>query len=171
MNNQSLNNAPVTGTIRAKLNEGFDLRLADNSTCFVPIKYLIGYSNDERFERYDSLNIGDVIDVVVRGVSRRPMASELQALEYRVENSLRRDSVVEFYVTEVTDDGVAVRLLAPMQVSRQSAYIHRTKVDDETFALLMRDVAKLGAEAVGRCGNVVSIRRNDKGRLSVKLAC
>ncbi|MBK7747712.1 MAG: hypothetical protein IPI39_10730 [Candidatus Obscuribacter sp.] len=62
----------VKGVVRAKLNTGFVLRLADGESCFVPIKYLIGYTNEERFLRYDSIGIGDTMEAIVIGISRRP---------------------------------------------------------------------------------------------------
>lgn len=169
MNNQTTQRSPVKGIVRAKLNEGFVLRLQNNETCFVPIKHLIGYTNTDRYERYDSLDIGNEMEVIIRSDSRRPMASEVQALEYRAEHTLSRGDAVEFYVVNATDAGVAVRLLSPEAARGQSAYIHRTRLDDETFEVLLHDVLNAAEERVGRYGHVVSITRNEKERLSVKL--
>jgi hypothetical protein len=171
MNTQTTKRSPVKGIVRAKLNEGFVLRLESNETCFVPIKNLIGYTNPDRYERYDLLDKGDVMEVIIGSDSRRPMASEVHALEYRAEHTLCRGASVEFYVVNATEAGVAVRLLSPEPAVGQSAYIHRTRLDDETFEVLLHDVMKAAEERVGRYGHVVSIRRNEKERLSVKLTC
>lgn len=159
----------VKGVVRAKLNSGFVLRLANRESCYVPIKYLIGYTNEERFLRYDSIGIGDTMEVIVIGKSRRPTASEVDALEYRAERALSRDARVEFYVVNVAEEGVAVRLLSPPCAVGQSAYIHRAKLKDDTFETLRRECRLHVDERVGRIATVVSVRRNEKYRLSVKL--
>lgn len=170
MSNQTTLTLPVKGAIRAKLNEGFGLRLPNNETCFVPIGQLAGYCDHERFERYDALNIGDVIDVIVGTASRRPIASEIKALEYSAEMGLARRAKVEFVVVSVSEYGVAVRLLAPACAKGVSAYIHRSRLSAENYELLARDSKQCAEERVGRAAKVASIRRNERKRLSIKLA-
>lgn len=170
MKNQTTCTLTANGTIRAKLNEGFALRLPNNETCFVPIGQLAGYCDEERFERYDALNIGDVIEVIVGTASRRPIASEIKALEYNAEMGLARGAVVEFFVVSSSEDGVAVRLLAPARAKGVSAYIHRSRLSAENFELLARDSKQCAEERVGHVATVASIRRNEKQRLSIKLA-
>ena len=167
--NSSTQKPLVKGVVRAKLNTGFVLRLADGESCFVPIKYLIGYTNEERFLRYDSIGIGDTMEAIVIGISRRPTASEVDALEYRAEMALSRGASVEFYVVNVAEEGVAVRLLSPQCAVGQSAYIHRAKLEDDTFETLRRECQLHVDERVGRIATVLSVRRNEKSRLSVKL--
>lgn len=159
----------VQGVVRAKLNSGFVLRLANGESCYVPIKYLIGYTNEERFLRYDSIGIGGTMEVMIIGISRRPTASEVDALEYRAESALTRGASVEFYVVNVAEEGVAVRLLSPQCALGQSAYIHRAKLEDDTFEALRRECQLHSDERVGRIATVVSVRRNERSRLSVKL--
>ncbi|MDQ5932865.1 MAG: hypothetical protein QG574_149 [Cyanobacteriota bacterium erpe_2018_sw_21hr_WHONDRS-SW48-000092_B_bin.40] len=169
MNNQTTLAQPVKGVIRAKLNEGFGLRLPNNETCFVPIGQLAGYSGDERFQRYDALNIGDVMEVIVGTASRRPIASEIKALEYNAEIGVVRGAVVEFFVVSSSELGVAVRLLAPACAKGVSAFIHSSRLSAENFELLARDSNQCAEERVGHVATVASIRRNEKKRLSIKL--
>ncbi len=169
MNNQTACTLPVTGAIRAKLNEGFSLRLSNNKTCFVPIGQLAGYCDHERFERYDALGIGDVMEVIVGKASRRPIASEVKALEYNAEMRLGLKAEVEFFVVSLSEEGVAVRLLAPAYAKGVSAYIHRSRLNAEDYELLARDSKQCAEERVGHAAKVASIRRNEKKRLSIKL--
>jgi len=170
MNNQTTCTLPVQGTIRAQLNEGFSLRLPNNDTCFVPIGQLAGYCGDERFQRYDALNIGDVMEVIVGTASRRPIASEIKAMEYKAEMGLVRGAEVEFFVVTLSEDGVAVRLLSPVCAKGVSAYIHRSRLDLESYEALLQDSKSCPEERVGHGAIVASIRRNEKKRLSIKLA-
>ncbi|MDP3507957.1 MAG: hypothetical protein Q8T09_08210 [Candidatus Melainabacteria bacterium] len=169
-NSQATNNLPVQGTVRAKLNEGFALRLTSNETCFVPIGQLAGYCDAERFDRYDALNIGDVMDVIVGTASRRPIASEIKAMEYNAEMGLTRGTQVEFFVVTLSEDGVAVRLLSPVCAKGVSAYIHRSRLSQESYETLLHDSKRCLEERVGHGATVASIRRNEKQRLSIKLA-
>ena len=169
-NSQANNNLPVQGTVRAKLNEGFALRLPNNETCFVPIGQLAGYCDAERFERYDVLEIGDVMEVIVGTASRRPIASEIKAMEYNAERGLTRGAEVEFFVVTLSEDGVAVRLLSPVCARGVSAYIHRSRLNQESYETLLHDSKGCLEERVGHSATVASIRRNEKQRLSIKLA-
>lgn len=169
-NSQANSNLPVQGIVRAKLNEGFALRLPNNETCFVPIGQLAGYCDAERFERYDAIGIGDVMEVVVGTASRRPIASEIKAMEYKAEMGLARGAQVEFFVVTLSEDGVAVRLLAPVCAKGVSAYIHRSRLDLESYEALLHDSKECLEERVGHWATVASIRRNEKQRLSIKLA-
>jgi hypothetical protein len=170
MNNQTTCTLPVKGTVRAKLNEGFALLLPNNESCFVPIGQLAGYCDAERFERYDALDIGDVIEVIVGKASRRPIASEIKAMEYNAEMGLARGAIVEFFVVTCSEDGVAVRLLAPVCAKGVSAYIHRSRLDSEIYEALLHDSKECLEERIGHGATVASIRRNEKKRLSIKLA-
>jgi ribosomal protein S1 len=169
-NNENTCNVPVKGIVRAKLNEGFVVRFEDLQTCFVPIGNLGAYTDEERFDRYEAIEIGDEMEVVTTGASRRPIASEIKAMEYRAEQSLSRGAEVEFYVVTATPDGVAVRLLAPASAAGVSAYIHRGRLDLETYELLLQDSGKCADERVGRLATIASITRNERKRLSIKLA-
>ena len=83
---------------------------------------------------------------------------------------LVRGAVVEFFVVSWSEDGVAVRLLAPACAKGVSAYIHSSRLSVENFELLARDGKQCAEERVGHVATVASIRRNEKQRLSIKLA-
>lgn len=169
MKNKNISAVPVQGVIRAKLDQGFDLRLEGRKTCFVPIERLLGASADERYERWDQLNIGDLMTVLITGASRRPMASEVAAREYMAENELSEGAEVEFFVVRADASGVAVNLLAPPSACGLSAFIFRNKIDDDDYAELVRDCLTASYERIGRRARVARIARNERRHLNIKL--
>lgn len=57
-----------------------------------------------------------------------------------------------------------------MVFTKGATAIHRSRLSAENFELLAQDSKQCAEERVGRVATVASIRRNEKQRLSIKLA-
>jgi hypothetical protein len=162
---------PVQGIVKAILDTGVVLNLLTGGQCFLPIEKLFGYSQEERYNRYDAIYIGERIEVILSNSdNRRKMASEMQAREQRAERDLQPHMDVEFFVSGENAHGICARLISPEYARGQHAFFPKHRLSDDFFSLLEDDLTFNPEERVGRHAHIAHLGRDGKNRLSIHLA-